>query len=340
MKKIFISSILLMMTAIMFAATHDWTNVITVKLIDGNSDTYQSRFGEATDISNDPTDLYSPVTANFEGATVKAYVKFNNNNYEQLYLNAFEENTPLIVKTYNSTSLTFDLKANYGTVSLYDNVTGTITTVDKTTNPTNAYVCTVPMNATISNRFFIFYNAASFAYAVTLNSYGWASFSCNEDVELSTPAGLKAYKGTLNAAGNELQLNEVDDIAANMGVILYGTPSTTYYLVPTTATADFAGNALKASVDWTSNTGNIYVLHDEALYQYTGSDMPANKAYLQISSGPNPAPKHIRMVINGTTAVDNVEAEAVKAEKLVEDGQVYIRRGNEVYNLQGQKVNF
>ena len=46
------------------------------------------------------------------------------------------------------------------------------------------------------------------------------------------------------------------------------------------------------------------------------------------------------MVINGTTAVDNVEAETVKAEKFVEDGQVYIRRGNEVYNLQGQKVNF
>lgn len=76
--------------------------------------------------------------------------------------------------------------------------------------------------------------------------------------------------------------------------------------------------------------------------EYVGTNaLAANKAYIQLpAAGPNNAPKRITMRFNGTTAVDNVEAESVKAEKFVENGQVYIRRGNEVYNLQGQKVNF
>lgn len=172
---------------------------------------------------------------------------------------------------------------------------------------------------------------------VTTNAFGWASFSYNADLE-AIENDLKIYKGAL--AGDVLNLNEMNYVAADEGVIVYGTPSTTYHFAAGTGTSDFTGNDLKPASAWASHSGTIFVLHDEALYQYTGSDMPANKAYLQISSGQNPAPKHIRMVINGATAVDNVEAESVKAEKFVEDGQVYIRRGNEVFNLQGQKVNF
>ena len=190
------------------------------------------------------------------------------------------------------------------------------------------YPFTAAASSTINNRFEI---ARSFS--VTMNAYGWASFSSS--IDLIAPAGLTVYEGAL--AGDVLNLNAKDYIKANEGVILYGDANQTYQLTPGNG-VDAYNNDLKPSSAWASHSGTIFVLHDEALYQYTGSDMPANKAYLQISSGPNPAPKHIRMVIAGTTAVDNVEVETVKAEKFVEDGQVYIRRGNEVFNLQGQIV--
>ena len=232
-----------------------------------------------------------------------------------------------------------------GSLTIKDLVTGAEQTIVDgesygpfVVNTTNAKNYVAGTNTVIGNRFVINYNATGFVTDVTTNAYGWASFSYDADLTLTLPAGLKIYKGAL--AGDVLNLSEMNYVAANEGVIVYGAPNTKYYFAAGSGSSDYSGNSLKPSSAWTSNTGNIYVLHDEALYQYTGSDMPANKAYLQISSGPNPAPKHIRMVINGTTAVDNVEAETVKAEKFVEHGQVYIRRGDEVYNLQGQKVNF
>jgi hypothetical protein len=64
--------------------------------------------------------------------------------------------------------------------------------------------------------------------------------------------------------------------------------------------------------------------------------MKENKAYLQINT--TGAPARIRLAFGQTTGVENVEAEAVKAEKFVENGQIFIRRGEAVYNLQGQIV--
>ena len=151
---------------------------------------------------------------------------------------------------------------------------------------------------------------------------------------MAIPAGLTAYIGA--AAGDALNLTAITDIPANTGVILKGDANQTYYFTATTAASDVSSNDLKPASAWTSNTGNIFVLHDEALYEYTGSDMPANKAYLDLGSAP--APRRIRLVFDQATAIDNVAAENVKAEKVVENGQIFIRRGNEVYNLQGQLV--
>ncbi len=189
------------------------------------------------------------------------------------------------------------------------------------------YPFTAAASSTINNRFEI---ARSFS--VTMNAYGWASFSSS--IDLVAPAGLTIYEGAL--AGDVLNLNAKDYIPANEGVILRGDANETYSLIPGTGTSDFADNDLKASSAWTSNTGNIFVLHDEALYQYTGSDMPANKAYLDL--GTAPAPARISMRVNGETAIDNVEVEAVKAVKFIENGQILIKRGEAVYNMQGQIV--
>ena len=72
-------------------------------------------------------------------------------------------------------------------------------------------------------------------------------------------------------------------------------------------------------------------------YLYEGAKLAANKAYVTPSGN---APRRLRFVFTdgqSATALDNVKA-PVKAEKFLDNGQIYIRRGNEVFNLQGQLV--
>lgn len=193
------------------------------------------------------------------------------------------------------------------------------------------YNFTATASSTINDRFEI-----SRAFPVTLNAYGWASFAGS--IDLALPTGLTAYKGALS--GDVLNLTEVADIPANTGVILNGTAGEAYNLSPITdATADVSGNDLKRGALFTPGDENVYVLSGEALYQYVGTDpIPANKAYLQLPGSPSSAPRHISLRFDHATGAQNVEATAVKAEKFMEDGQVLIKRGENVYNLQGQIV--
>ena len=277
------------------------------------------------------------------------YVILAGERYTKLAIDALPDNLPLGFGSVADTEYTLTFSNFSGaSYTIYDRVANKTITVASSANiqidgvdadPANQYSFTIDeseKNSQINDRFVINYNASTYVLAtVTTNAYGWASFSYGANLE-AVEGGLTIYKGAIS--GDVLNLADMDYVAANEGVIIYGTASTTYHFVAGTGSSDFTGNDIKPASAWASHSGTIFVLHDEALYQYTGSDMPANKAYLQISSGPNPAPKHIRMVVNGTTAIDNVEAESVKAEKFVENGQIFIRRGNEVYNLQGQQL--
>lgn len=180
--------------------------------------------------------------------------------------------------------------------------------------------------------------APAYAAEVTTNEYGLATFSHASDLA-PVEAGVKLYKGAVS--GETLALTQVADIAAEQGVIVYGEANTTYHFnVINGATADFAGNELLAASAWNAtHTGyDIYVLSGNALYLYEGTDFPANKAFLKIAQSATPSPRRIRLVFDQATAIDNISADNVKAEKVVENGQILIRRGNEVYNLQGQIV--
>ena len=136
-----------------------------------------------------------------------------------------------------------------------------------------------------------------------------------------------------------MALDPVDYVKADEGVIVNGAASTTFQFIIGSGSADFTGNALKATATYNTSMQNVYVLKGNAFLEYVGTNaLAANKAYIQLPAGPNNAPARISMRFNGTQDVENVETEAVKAEKFVEDGQIFIRRGNEVYNLQGQIV--
>ena len=196
----------------------------------------------------------------------------------------------------------------------------------------------------IDNRFVINRQA----YNVTLNDNFLATFSADENVII--PEGLSAYAAEYVSEMELLTLYEISDyIPANTGVILYNengakaldTKKNFSLEKYDGSVAPYTGtNDLKpASAYATNHTGHIYVLHGDMMYTYEdeASGMKPNKAFLQIDAQ-YPAPQRIRMVINQTQAVENVVVESVKAEKFVENGQIYIRRGNEVYNLQGQIV--
>lgn len=181
------------------------------------------------------------------------------------------------------------------------------------------------------------------AVDVTLNSFGYATFSAKKNVELPA-TGLTVWKAT-ELSGTNLGVEAVAGavIPANTGVILVGEANGEFKLTETETDASaITGNLMKPATEWSASyAGNAYILHDNELWLYTGNEFKANKAFFVFSGGSS-APKRLRMVLNQTetpTAVENVETQNVKAVKFVgEDGQLYIRRGEAVYTVQGQVV--
>ena len=193
-------------------------------------------------------------------------------------------------------------------------------------------------NSVIADRFVINYVAP--VTTVTTNAYGYASFSYTEDLKLAT-AGAKLYTGAIS--GEALNMTEVDYVKAGQGVIVAGAANTTYNLIAGTGSSVSGTNALIASANWTVSTENAYFLVGNEFKKYIGTDaVPAGKAYLiYTAGGANPAPHRIVMRFNGTEetqGIEDVQGDKVQNIKFVENGQVFIRRGNEVYNLQGQIV--
>ena len=283
----------------------------------------------------------------YEDGQVNFYVVDGAAKYSQYKANAIS-NLPLaIVTNRRDVSYTFTFNAPIATEGL---VLTDLRSVDGIKNIPmvngDSYTFSVDgeanyvanTNITIADRFVINYVApAPAGYNVTLNGSGLATFSAVEVTAI--PAGLRAfYAGEVE--NDVLQLDEIfSNIPAETGVILYGEANTNHILSISSATpSPVGGNTLQPYTEWAnrSTAKDYYILHGSELWHYTGSEFPDNKAYLMFS-GSN-APQRIRMVFNGAQGVENVEVEAVKAEKFYENGQLFIRRGNEVYNVQGQLV--
>ena len=261
------------------------------------------------------------------------YVYYQGARYTTWASNEYSTNLPLGFYTCANTAYTLKFSGFSGSeYSIYDKVADQTIVVNGSTPNYDFTIDAADVNSAINDRFVINYVAPTYETSVTTNAYGWASFSYASDVE-PLDGSLKVYKGAIS--DETLNLTEVDYVKAVQGVMIYGEPSTTYYFAVGNGTADFTGNDIKPSSAWASHTGTIYCLKGDALYQYTGTEMPANKAYIQI--GGSSAPQRIRMVINGAQGIEDVEA-TVKAEKFVENGQIFIRRGEHVYDLQGQIV--
>lgn len=321
----------------MSAATYSWEKVVSVKLTDGNNDTYTSRFGAAPELT-DAASWGAVTAADLDNATVRAYTTLGGINYEQLYLNSIE-NLPLTIKSYNSDTITIELKALYGEINLYDNGVLKLT-VAKGGVETGVYGIKVATNSTIADRFVINYVAPAPTYdaEVTTNANGLATFSFASDL-VAVEGDVKLYKGDFNSLNEALALAQVNYVKGGEGVIVYGAANTTYHFNAGTGTSDFDGNDLKAASAWEypHASYDAYVLSGNLLYLYEGENMKPNKAFLAVPAAGSSAPRRIRLVFDAATGIDNVDA-TVKSVKFIENGQIFIRRGENIYNAQGQIV--
>lgn len=268
--------------------------------------------------------MYSYIGAN-------TYSTIATNNLDGLSVDFI---TNLVDDEYTMTFEVFTLVAPR-TLDIYDMTSGTRTEI----SASESYTFTAAKGHNeIKDRFVINYVAPSYVTTVETNAYGLATFSYNQNL-VAVESEVKLYKGAIN--GEYLDLTTMNYVKADEGVIVYGEANTTYHFAAGTGTSDFSDNELVAASAWTYPYANkdVYVLSGNMLHLYEGDVMKPNKAFLLLAkSSANPAPKHISMRFKTATGVENVQGEDTQCTKFIENGQVFIRRGNEVYNLQGQIV--
>ena len=138
-------------------------------------------------------------------------------------------------------------------------------------------------------------------------------------------------------------------------MILKGTPGGFGNFTATDAAApSFSENILvgcpvQTDISAIAATHDIFCLRYSELYSmtgfflYGGTVIGAGKAYLPLpkESGASGAPRRMRFVIKNeqtATGIDNTVSQDGQAEKFIENGQLFIRRGDVVYTIQGVRV--
>lgn len=181
-------------------------------------------------------------------------------------------------------------------------------------------------------------------YPVTITG-GWASFCAPEDVEL--PAGVYAYiVSNREAEVLYIENANITKVPANTGVLLYSDVDGNYNLTATTGaetlSSGFVGTTARTA---NPNTETTFSLYDNngtiEFWNYTGTYIPANKAYLVYGGGSYGAPaKKLRVQVGHKvpTALDEVQTSNFNNTKRIENGQLVIIRDGVKYNVQGQIV--
>jgi len=187
---------------------------------------------------------------------------------------------------------------------------------------------------------------------------GWATFACADKIQL--PEGITAYKAVYSKEGNEeiLSLTALSDgiVPANAGVVMHGVANTAYTFTPTndTPATDMSDNCLvgcpaRTDVSAARESNDIFCMRYSEMFSmtgfflYDGQYVPAGKAYLALPkpTQPSGAPRRVRFVLNNeqvATGMDAMQTQPVEATKFIENGQLFIRRGDAVYTIQGTRV--
>lgn len=286
------------------------------------------------------------------------YICSGSERYSLWATNAIATNLPMGFGSVDDDEYTLSFQYFTGTAfEIYDRTADKTITVNSASNilidgvaadPANKYTFTLGTgeahNAAINDRFYFNYDPSALKYDITLNGQYLATFSAPENVII--PDGLSAYTAEFQGEQDYLLVSKITGnyIPKNTGVILFnplgGKTSTQYDF----SLVKYAGNVapiqgtneLKPATAYPVEDGTVYVLHESEMWLYDGANMKPNKAFLHVQVGSG-APQRIRMVFNEEQGVENIAAEG-KAVKFIENGRVFIKRGEKIYNVQGQLV--
>lgn len=186
----------------------------------------------------------------------------------------------------------------------------------------------------------------------TLPESGIGTFCCEFDLDFSSVRGIKAYVASgFNPNSGQLVLTKVDEVPAGTGVLIKGTANT--YVIPTNSTYFCYANMLRGVVEDTyisysqwyegwngyGQYANYILGTDGEFYKTTGEELPANSAYLMIPS------KYVEN--NSLAKISTIFLDDEEEMNGIATGIGFIKAGepktittnDDVYNLQGQKVN-
>lgn len=179
-------------------------------------------------------------------------------------------------------------------------------------------------------------------YNVNLTTDGYSSFCWDKNWE--APAGVTVYIAT-SQESEMILIEEVSGvISAGEGVILYAVGPAQITVEESEDDADaLEGNILKGTTEDTPTpSGTIYAMHcvngTTVFDKYTGSQILANKAYIQVS-GASSARLRIQLAGNTATDIENDTALQNVVKKMMVNGTLVIVRDGAMYNVQGVKVN-
>lgn len=160
--------------------------------------------------------------------------------------------------------------------------------------------------------------------------------------------GTKAFVAKID--GTDMIMTQIASgaqvIPANTALILQS-PTGSFALTPSDGDAvsfTLSDNELLGNDEATTAPANCYVLSGQSadetvtgvgFYQFTGT-LAAHKAYI-VNAGTS-APTRMRFVFENKdieTTIDNTSAQKVVTKKILENGALYIIRGNARYNAQG-----
>ena len=160
-----------------------------------------------------------------------------------------------------------------------------------------------------------------------------------------------------NEAGSMAYLEEVDPTTAEAGTpfIIQATDTKLEVVYTGTATTTAGTNgALRGTLsdmdyDDLSAEGNVYLLIQNAIRPLaSGNYLNANRAYINyddlnpVAEAPQPAPgrrvRAVPMQQNTATGMENVQGDNVQCTKVLINGQLFILRGEKMYDVKGQMV--
>ena len=181
---------------------------------------------------------------------------------------------------------------------------------------------------------------------------GWATYA--SATKVAVPEGVTAYKAHYQKEGNDEQLILTDIgsvIPANAGVLLYGTPNGICSFTasdgddPDMSGNDLIGCPTEKNIAAEQENYEIFCIRylegkGSAFYTYTGNVIAARKAYIRLPKEQqnNAAARRVRFVYDQATGLGNTGADSVQVTKFIKNGQLFIRRGDVVYTIQGTRV--